>query len=155
MKTIVRLLALLLLLTPPASALQRGDSLPPALSKQLALDPQKIALVDFFASWCVSCRIELPEINELSHQLSGQPIEFVGIEVDEDPKLADAFLAELGLDFRVIRDPGQEIVSIFEPIGMPALYYIYDNKIIGVRYGAIPQIGQVITGDLRQLGFSQ
>jgi len=137
-----------------AHALSRGDQLPPAIAKQLALDPDKISLVDFFASWCVSCRIELPEMNKLSQQLVTAPVEFVGIEVDEDPQLAAEFLAEMALSFRVIDDQSQQVIGAFAPIGMPALYYIKNNTVLGVRYGAIPHIDQVIISDLQQLGLS-
>jgi len=137
-----------------AQALNRGDQLPPAIAKQLALDPNKISLVDFFASWCVSCLIELPEINKLSHQLANAPVEFVGIEVDEDPVVAAEFLAKMALDFRVVGDQSQQVIGAFEPIGMPALYYIKNNTILGVRYGAIPHIDQVIINDLKQLGLA-
>ena len=141
-----------LITVSPTHALSRGDQLPPTIAKQLALDPNNITLVDFFGSWCVSCRIELPEINKLSKQLSHAQLDFVGVEVDEDPLLAAEFLQEMALDFRVVGDQSQQVIGAFAPIGMPALYYIKDNKILGVRYGAIPHIDQVIKNDLQQLG---
>jgi cytochrome c biogenesis protein CcmG/thiol:disulfide interchange protein DsbE len=148
------LLSLLLLfaLTGTAQALQRGDSLPDELVAKLALDPDKISLVDFFASWCVSCRIELPDVDHLSKELSGDNVEFVGIQVDEDSEVGAKFLKEISLSFRVIDDQKQQVISTFEPIGMPALYYIQHNKVLGVRLGAIANIGAVIKQDLTQLG---
>ncbi|SFC74743.1 TlpA family protein disulfide reductase [Pseudoalteromonas denitrificans] len=150
------LISLLLMVNFNTNALQRGDVISSQLSQQLQLDPNKITLVDFFASWCVSCRIELPEVDALSSQLSQQPkgkgVEFIGIQVDEDPKVAADFLKEMNLSFRVVDDQSQQVIGAFEPIGMPALYYIRNNKILGIRYGAIPHIGKVISNDLKQLG---
>ncbi|WP_291613084.1 thioredoxin-like domain-containing protein [Colwellia sp.] len=145
-------LTLLFAMTGTAQALQRGDSLPPELAAKLALDPEKITMVDFFASWCVSCRIELPEVDHLSKKLKGESVEFVGIQVDEDVEVGEKFLKEIALSFRVIDDQSQQVIGVFEPIGMPALYYIQHNKVLGIRFGAIPQIGEVIKQDLTQLG---
>ena len=145
-------LTMLFAMTGTTQALQRGDSLPPELAAKLALDPEKITMVDFFASWCVSCRIELPEVDHLSKELKGESVEFVGIQVDEDVEVGEKFLKEIALSFRVIDDQSQQVIGVFEPIGMPALYYIQHNKVLGIRFGAIPQIGEVIKQDLTQLG---
>jgi cytochrome c biogenesis protein CcmG/thiol:disulfide interchange protein DsbE len=149
---VLLILTLFFAMTGTAKALQRGDILPEALVAKLALDPEKISLVDFFASWCVSCRIELPEIDHLSKGLLGENVEFVGVQVDEDADVGEKFLKEIALSFRVIDDQSQQVISLFEPIGMPALYYIQHNKVLGVRFGAIANIGEVIKQDLTQLG---
>lgn len=152
--TLAVLFSLLLLfaMTGTSQALERGDILPDELVAKLSLDPDKISLVDFFASWCVSCRIELPEVDHLSKELSGDNVEFIGVQVDEDSEIGAGFLKEIDLSFRVVDDQSQQIISIFEPIGMPALYYIQHNKVLGVRFGAIANIGAVIKQDLTQLG---
>ncbi|REL28814.1 TlpA family protein disulfide reductase [Thalassotalea euphylliae] len=135
----------------PVQALERGDKVPEHIAEQMALDPNKITVVDFFASWCVSCRIELPEINELSQHLNDPQVAFVGVEVDEELVLAEQFLAQMQLKFPVVMDQNQQVISAFEPLGMPALYYVYNNQILGVRFGAIPDIGQVVINDLATL----
>lgn len=132
-------------------ALERGDKIPSHIAKKMNLNPNQISVIDFFASWCVSCRIELPEINQLAKTLNDPQVAFIGVEVDEELEVAQAFLAEMKLEFPVVMDQSQEVISVFEPIGMPALYYVHNNKVLGVRYGALPHIGQVITNDLKAL----
>ena len=113
--TMAVLLSLTMLLTMigTAQALQRGDSLPEELANKLSLDPEKITLVDFFASWCVSCRIELPEVDHLSKELKGESVEFVGIQVDEDVEVGAKFLKDIALSFRVIDDQSQQVIGVF------------------------------------------
>jgi len=156
MKKNLWMIIILLITSSYAHALNRGDTLSPELSKKLNLDPNKITLVDFFASWCVSCRIELPEVDALSKELTNQPIgdkvDFIGVQVDEEADVAAAFLKEINLSFNVVDDQSQQVIGEFEPIGMPALYYIKNNQVLGIRFGAIPHIGQVIRNDLKQLG---
>jgi len=69
--------------------------------------------------------------------------------------MGKAFQKKLGLTFRVVNDAQQVLVNDFQPIGMPALYYIYQGKVLKVRYGAINHIRQVIIDDLRALGLTK
>lgn len=138
-----------------ALAYQAGDILSPQAQRQLAMNPQELTIVDFFAEWCVSCREELPEVNTLAQQLAGRGVTVVGVDVDEDVAMGKAFQKKLGLTFRVVNDAQQVLVNDFQPIGMPALYYIYQGKVLKVRYGAINHIRQVIMDDLSALGLTK
>ncbi|MCG7496170.1 TlpA family protein disulfide reductase [Vibrio sp. Of7-15] len=146
------LLILSLLFSSHAMAYQQGDQLPEAVQKKLGLKPDELTIIDFFAEWCVSCREELPEVNQLSKELEGSGVVFLGVDVDEDIEVAKKFQAELGLTFPVVNDPSQEIIGYFKPVGMPALYYVYQGQVLKVRFGAINHIRQVIINDLKEMG---
>lgn len=47
-----------------------------------------IVVVDFFATWCVPCRMLSSVMDELSNELDGKA-RFIKIDVDENPELAD------------------------------------------------------------------
>lgn len=143
---------LALLTSLPSLAFKEGDALTDTASAGLSLDPNKLTIVDFFAEWCVSCRHELPEVNSLYQTLDGTGVTVVGVDVDEEVEVGLAFQKELGLEFPVVNDPQQSLVNEFKPIGMPALYYIYQGQILKVRFGAINNISQVITEDLAEMG---
>jgi cytochrome c biogenesis protein CcmG, thiol:disulfide interchange protein DsbE len=152
------LLILALSLTSLASnALENEDVLSPELVQSLEIDQDKITIIDFFASWCVSCRIELPQIAKLIPQLDAQQVEVIGINVDEEisegQAYIDTFKKSGGLNFRVFMDPEQELIDIFEPLGMPALYYIQNGIVKKMHLGAMPNIDQVILTDLSSLGY--
>ncbi|MGF1717221.1 TlpA family protein disulfide reductase [Photobacterium chitinilyticum] len=149
------LVALAILLSASAQAYQQGESLSPFAQQQLGLNPEVVTIIDFFAEWCVSCREELPEVNQLAQQLDASKVVVLGIDVDEDVDVANAFQQELGLTFPVVNDPEQTLVEDFQPIGMPALYYIYQSKVLKVRYGAINHISQAIRDDLKVLGLTK
>ena len=143
---------LALLTSLPALAFKEGDMLTDTASAGLSLDPKKLTIVDCFAEWCVSCRHELPEVNSLYQTLDSTGVTVVGVDVDEDVEVGLAFQKELGLKFPVVNDPEQSLVNEFTPIGMPALYYIYQGQILKVRFGAINNISKVITEDLAGMG---
>ena len=51
---------------------------------------QKVAVVDFNATWCGPCRMLGPVLEELSDELAGQ-VAFYGCDVDENDELAGKF----------------------------------------------------------------
>lgn len=144
------------LLSPLAHAYKVGDRVDAQALAQLQVDPNKLTIVDFFAEWCVSCRIELPIISELAKTLDARAIDVVGVDVDEDIEVAKAFQAEFntigGLSFRVVNDPSQFLIGKFEPIGMPAMYYLYQGEVVKIHMGAIQNVDQVILQDLKDFG---
>lgn len=152
-KHLVATLAALTMLSLPVAALEIGDSLPESIRAQVAPEPGKVYVIDFFAQWCVSCRIELPLVNKFHNSYKGSDkVAVVGVDVDEDEAVAKAFQKQLGIEFRVINDTESELIEIFEPLGMPALYYIRDGVILGQHLGAIDYIDEVIEADLAGLG---
>lgn len=146
------LITLALVMSSPLWAFQEGEMLTDTAKSRLSLDSNKLTIVDFFAEWCVSCRHELPEVNDLYQSLEGTGVTVLGVDVDEEVEVGLAFQKQLGLDFPVVNDPDQELVNEFKPIGMPALYYIYQGQVLKVRFGAINNISQVITADLAEMG---
>lgn len=145
------------LISLTSHALENEEALSPELIQFLEINQNKITLIDFFASWCVSCRIELPQIAKLIPQLDAQQVEIIGINVDEEISEGQAYIDSFkktgGLNFRVFMDPEQELIDIFEPLGMPALYYIQNGSIKKMHLGAMPNIDQVILTDLTDLGY--
>lgn len=146
------LITLALVMSSPLWAFQEGEMLTDTAKSRLSLDSNKLTIVDFFAEWCVSCRHELPEVNDLYQSLEGTGVTVLGVDVDEEVEVGLAFQKQLGLDFPVVNDPDQELVNEFKPIGMPALYFIYQGQVLKVRFGAINNISQVITADLAEMG---
>ncbi len=151
----MRLFLLLLFLTTSLFAYTTNDTLSQAMQQKLQLDADKITIVDFFASWCSSCKKEIPHISKINETLDKDHYEIIGIDVDKKLQDGIAFQNALKtrghLNFRVINDPENTIVNAFNPIGMPALYYIKNHKVLKVRYGAVDDIDDIIRNDLKTL----
>ncbi len=64
----------------------------------------KVILVDFWASWCVPCRAELPHILETYKKYHGQGLEVVGVSNDYGPDPLKTFLAKTGLPWPQLFD---------------------------------------------------
>jgi len=136
-------------------AYQKGDIISDAMASHLGLKENKIYIVDFFASWCGSCKKELPLISKVNLQIDPSKVEVIGIDVDKDVqrgiKFQESLKANGNLNFRVINDPQNLVVAEFNPIGMPTLYYIKNKKIIDIITGACDDIDEVILNDLKEM----
>ena len=128
-----------------------GDTLEKNIQNQLDINDSKVYIIDFFASWCASCKIELPLISKLNNNINKSKYKIIGIDVDEELEDGKNFVKSLNLNFDVIYDNENSLIEKFEPLGVPAIYYIKNNKIIKVIYGAVHNIDKQILDDLKGL----
>jgi thiol-disulfide isomerase/thioredoxin len=133
-------------------AFKVGDTLDEQTKNQLGIiDLDKIYVVDFFASWCKSCKIELPLISELSTKNDKSSFEIIGVDMDESLEDGKNFVQSLDLKMKVVYDDSNEIVGRFNPVGVPALYYIKNGKVVKTLFGAVPHIDKIILEDVKGL----
>lgn len=155
LRLIMKYIIVCFLLLTNLLAYQKGDVISDSMASHLGLKEDKVYVIDFFASWCGSCKKEIPLISKVNEQIDSTKVEIIGIDVDKDVKEGIKFQESLRIDgtlnFRIINDPQNLIVSEFNPIGMPTLYYIKNNKIIEIITGAVDDIDEVILNDLKEI----
>jgi len=80
----------------------------------------RVVLVNFWASWCIPCRQEIPHLKTLSEKFKSQGLEIVSISVDEEPDKARAFAADNKLSFFVSIDPavGKKLAEDGVPVSL-------------------------------------
>ncbi len=57
----------------------------------MKLEAGKIYVIDFFASWCESCKKEMPLLIKVSKEMDREKFELIGVDVDEDIKMVKSF----------------------------------------------------------------
>ncbi len=102
----------------------------------------KAVLLNFWATWCPPCKIEMPWFVDLQKQYGEQGLQVIGVSVDDDAeknadKIAE-FAKQMNLNYVVVL--GNEKVSdqYGGVEGLPTTFYIDRNgKIVGYVQGLV------------------
>jgi len=138
----------LLFSTVALMALETGDTVPQNIQEKLKLESDKVYVVDFFASWCKSCKKELPLIMNVYND---KIAEVIGINVDKNQEDGKKLVKELELSFPIIYDSDKSLVEAFNPLGFPAVYSIKNGQILNVISGAIEEIDEKIKENIKAI----
>jgi thiol-disulfide isomerase/thioredoxin len=84
----------------------------------------KVVLVDFWASWCPPCKASFPALDVLQRDYRARGVQVIAVNVDEQKKDADAFLAEHPHHLLVVFDPRGASPKAFKVRGMPSSFVI-------------------------------
>jgi thiol-disulfide isomerase/thioredoxin len=116
-----------------ALAVEPGSAAP-ALSVPRLGEPQRqvslpslrgqVVYVDFWASWCVPCRLSMPALDALHRKHASRGFTVVG--VNKDTALADAqrFLKRVPVGFVLAQDEKDALAKAFDVKAMPSGYLI-------------------------------
>ncbi len=123
-------------------AQQRSDSQAPDFTvttidgKEMTLSAleAKVTIIDFFATWCPPCRMEIPHFVDLYNQYSGQGCAIIGISVDTGAEPLAKFIQDYGITYPVAHD-SQGIGDRYGPIrSIPTTFVLDQNKQIVKTY---------------------
>jgi thiol-disulfide isomerase/thioredoxin len=78
----------------------------------------KILVINFWASWCIPCRKEIPDFIALQERYAAQGLQFVGIAL-ESKEDAAAFVATTNINYPILVGGDQGIV-LAQQLGNPA-----------------------------------
>lgn len=104
-------------------------------------------ILNFWASWCVPCREEMPALEKVALRFEGR-ITFVGIDTNDQRGPALAFLAKTGVTYPVGYDPQVTAASSYGVYGLPTTFFISPSgKLVGRQIGALTaaRLEQLIT----------
>ena len=82
--------------------------------------PGKIFLINFWASWCEACMVEMPSIVNLRKKYVGRGLEVLLMDVDENPQAAvPSILKQFGIDFPIYVDTDGQLTDLFDVRAIP------------------------------------
>jgi len=112
----------------PNLVLQTLDGRPLQLGNQVRKGHR--AIVNLWATWCVPCRREMPELQKLAPSLAAGGVDLIGINVDTDPNAGiDAFLKQAGVTYPVFKGGTATLESLFrgDEVTVPLSIVIDEN----------------------------
>jgi thiol-disulfide isomerase/thioredoxin len=102
--------------------------------QRLSLDglKGKVVLVDFWATWCPSCREAVPHIKEIAKKFQGQPLVILSVSLDDDEKKWKDFMAKNEMTWLQCRDVGFKggVAELFGVQSIPQTFTIDANGVL-------------------------
>jgi cytochrome c biogenesis protein CcmG, thiol:disulfide interchange protein DsbE len=109
----------------------------------------RVVVVNFWASWCVPCRQEMPALQQASqgYAEAGRPVTVIGVDASDVRSEAAMFLSEVGVTYPTVYDrQGLRggVAASWSVTGLPQTWFVARD---GSRAGRIA--GRLTAGDLR------
>jgi thiol-disulfide isomerase/thioredoxin len=123
-------------------ALAPGDAAPPLQGvlfpsrQKFAADwsQAKVTLVNFWATWCEPCRVEMPQLQALHERLANRGLRIIGVFEAWEADAAKAYLAEAPFTYEILKGT-TTVDRDWGPIGiMPTTFLVDANGKILRRY---------------------
>jgi peroxiredoxin len=94
----------------------------------------KVVLLNFWASWCSPCQLEMPRFAAWQTQYGPRGLQIIGISMDDDPVLARKIYAKLRLNYPVAMGDEKLGAAYGGVLGLPLTFLIDRNGIIQAQF---------------------
>lgn len=126
------ILALLLCLALPCSTLA-APSVPAlnlaGLTDMLAKNKGKVIMLNFFATWCPPCRVEIPELVSVRKKYAEKDVLIISLSLDEDAKVVPPFVEKMKMTYPVFM-ADRDIAKAFKISQIPHnAFYSRDGQL--------------------------
>lgn len=97
----------------------------------------KIILINFWATWCLPCRVEMPSMEKLYTKFKNNDFTILAIDLQEDVDSVKAFKEQYKLNFPILLDSDGSVGEFYGVISIPTTYLVdRDGYVIGGAIGA-------------------
>ena len=77
-------------------------------------------MINFWATWCGPCRVEMPHLARLYDKYRGSGFTVLAVNIDEDPYKAANLAKQLGMRFPVLLDKEKKVSRLYDLSTMPS-----------------------------------
>lgn len=141
---------------PPTKLPVSGSLAPDFILTNLASETVRLSdfigspiIINFWATWCGPCRIEMPLLQDRFAQLADQDLVVLAVNFDESKDLVEAFRDEFGITFEILLDPGARVQRLYRMRGYPASFFVDRSGLIQVHHIGLMNEDQINAGLVR------
>jgi thiol-disulfide isomerase/thioredoxin len=98
----------------------------------------KVLLLDFWATWCEPCKVEIPYFIEFQNKYAKDGLQVVGISIDDTPAELKPYVEKMGMNYPVLQGKDHDdIQDAYGPlVGIPVTVVIArDGKVCASHAG--------------------
>jgi cytochrome c biogenesis protein CcmG/thiol:disulfide interchange protein DsbE len=100
-------------------------------------------LINFWATWCGPCRLEMPAIQERFERYKDEGFVVLAVDFDETASDVRAYGKGLGLTFSLLLDPGAEVQKLYRNRSYPSSFFVDAEGVIQVQHIGVMTEGQI------------
>jgi cytochrome c biogenesis protein CcmG/thiol:disulfide interchange protein DsbE len=98
----------------------------------------QVVVLNFWASWCVACRDEHPDLLAAWDRYRERGVVLVGIDFEDTEEAALAYAREMGGDWPLVSDLGSRAAIVYGVFGVPETFVIApDGTVTAKHVGAV------------------
>jgi peroxiredoxin len=96
----------------------------------------KLVVLNFWATWCIPCRAEIPALVELQGRYARQGLQVIGVSIDDPIEKMQPFVAQYKVNYPVVTAfKNEAILDAYGPlVVVPATFLIQRDGKICVRH---------------------
>jgi thiol-disulfide isomerase/thioredoxin len=99
--------------------------------------PGQVVVVDFWATWCLPCRLQAEILEPVYKDLKGRGVQFLAADVGESPEDVKKFLKTKPFPYPVLLDPEQTVATKLAVFALPTLLIVDKKGRISYLQGGI------------------
>jgi peroxiredoxin len=97
----------------------------------------KIVFLNFWATWCPPCQMEMPSMERLYEQFKDTDLAILAVSVGENTETVNNFLSQTPYSFPIALNPDGKLAVLYAARGIPTSYILNrDGKILAAKIGA-------------------
>jgi len=107
-------------------------------ARQLSIGDYRgtVIVLNFWATWCLECRPEMPALERLQREFSSRGLAIIGVNARENKEAVGRYAKELGLTFPLVLDRDGKINALYGVIGLPTTFVVgRDGRAIAFAIG--------------------
>ncbi len=112
----------------------------------------QVVMINFWASWCNPCRVEIPHLQKIYAKYKDIGFVILGVNIDKNKTKASKMARDLGAKFPILFDNKQQISKLYSIKAMPLTVLVdRDGKIRKIYRGYKPGYEKKYANDVRKL----
>ena len=98
----------------------------------------KVVILNFWATWCPPCRVEMPSMENLYRRFKNDGFEILAVDLGEDTATVNQFISNNGYTFSIMLDRNSRVGAVFGITSIPASFILdREGKIVARIAGSI------------------
>lgn len=100
-----------------------------------------VVVLNFFASWCVPCRVEHHALQRVARRYEDENVKFFGVVYNDEPQPIRNYVRQLGGQlYPALMDEGQRVAIDYGLVGVPETFFIApDGKVRRKVFSAVDE----------------